>query len=56
MAVYADGSREEKRETGDAVINQDQHGESHGGHADPMIREVAKAEKFIHHQNLKIAY
>ena len=38
LAVYADGSREERRETKGAVADQDQHGESHGGHADPMIR------------------
>ena len=37
LAVYADGSREEKRVL-EAVVDQDQHGESHGGHADPMIR------------------
>jgi hypothetical protein len=38
LAMYADGSKEEKRESGNAVADQDQHGESHAGHADPMIR------------------
>lgn len=38
LAIYSDGSKEEKRATGEAVVDQDQHGESHGGHADPMIR------------------
>jgi alpha 1,3-glucosidase len=38
LAMYADGSKEEKRVTGDAQIDQGQHGESHSGHSDPMVR------------------
>ena len=36
--MYADGTREERSQVVDTGVDEDRHGETHGGHADPMVR------------------
>lgn len=36
--MYADGTREMRSSVVDTTSDEDRHGETHGGHADPMIR------------------